>query len=181
MLNQSCKFIFLVVFCSPQTCSPSALVLGAGEAAPRSLRRLARARPGQIWQTACQRLGRSICARLLGVRLLQRSTVPRSPTLALQRCTLLLLCSDIPAPCSPLRPIARTLCHSARQHARSVGLVPLSATLSLPPPVAGASLLIRVPLGSAPIDRAPGLDLFRSALGCSVLGCPSTQLRWSSS
>ena len=64
MLNQSCAFIFLSVFCSTQTCSPSALVLGASEAGPRSLRRLACATPGQIWQTrsllALLALGRSV-------------------------------------------------------------------------------------------------------------------------
>ena len=32
--------------------------------------------------------------------------------------------------------------------------------------------------GHHPIGQAPGSDIFQSALGCSVLGCPSTQLRW---
>ena len=41
-----------------------------------------------------------------------------------------------------------------------------------------ASLLGCLPLGLVPLDQAPGSDIFQSALGCSVLGCPSTQLRW---
>ncbi len=41
-----------------------------------------------------------------------------------------------------------------------------------------ASLLGCLPLGLVPLDQAPVSDIFQSALGCSVLGCPSTQLRW---
>ena len=41
-----------------------------------------------------------------------------------------------------------------------------------------ASLLGRLPLRLVPIGQTPGSDIFQSALGCSVLGCPSTQLRW---
>ena len=41
-----------------------------------------------------------------------------------------------------------------------------------------ASLLGCLSLGLVPLDQAPSSDIFQSALGCSVLGCPSTQLRW---
>ena len=41
-----------------------------------------------------------------------------------------------------------------------------------------ASLLGCLPFGLVALDQAPGSDIFQSALGCSVLGCPSTQLRW---